>query len=83
MESASYNHAKKAWILRVVRNGERLKISTKHFVLAVGPGGTIPKMPKFANRVGLSLALLPLSWLTSFTGRLQGRSDAFGPVQEL
>ena len=83
MESASYDDAKKAWILNVVRNGERLTMSTKHFVLAVGPGGTVPKMPKFVNRVSLSRELSTLSWLTYLSGKLQGRSDALHQLHEL
>ena len=50
LEHASYDGAKKAWTLDVVRNGDRLMITTKHLVLAIGPGGTIPKTPSFTNR---------------------------------
>jgi thioredoxin reductase len=50
LEHAWYDAATKAWTLSIVRNGARQIITTKHLVLAIGPGGTVSKMPTFPNR---------------------------------
>jgi hypothetical protein len=50
LKSASFDKQSKQWTLYIDRAGEEATLKTPHFVLAIGAGGTIPKMPELANR---------------------------------
>ena len=40
------------WTLDLTRRGRAEQIKARHLVFAVGAGSQIPKMPKYANKVG-------------------------------
>jgi hypothetical protein len=54
--SASFNEREKTWTLYIDQAGEKKTLKTPHFVLAIGAGGAIPKMPQYPNRVCFTTA---------------------------
>ncbi|KAF2095625.1 FAD/NAD(P)-binding domain-containing protein [Rhizodiscina lignyota] len=50
LQYASYDEKESCWNLNINRNGEPQTVTARHLVLALGPGGTVPKMPTFPNR---------------------------------
>lgn len=50
MEKAHWSNKTKTWTLMVNRQGMREEVRSRHLVLAIGGGGTVPKIPHVANR---------------------------------
>lgn len=50
MKSASLDQKTNVWTINFVSQGETKTIRAPHFVLAIGAGGTIPKMPQLPGR---------------------------------
>lgn len=50
VEKAFWNEKEKWWTVRVVSNNQTGSLTSRHLVLATGAGGSMPKMPRLANK---------------------------------
>ncbi|KIM92618.1 hypothetical protein OIDMADRAFT_185081 [Oidiodendron maius Zn] len=50
LEHASWNEEKKGWSLQIQQNDRERTIQCRHLVLALGPGGAIPRMPSYPDQ---------------------------------